>query len=134
VLITGDFQGQFLEIYLPEGEAIDAGSPIFVRAFPDKPGLLEVTFLRSDHFDTLPRKVIAARKSIRHLPATTLAQAAAGDVAATVAMVNLFWNSSTSPTLPDLICDMLSLATMSMLCSISQSRCCFVQQMRRRGP
>jgi hypothetical protein len=59
LLVTGDFGDQFLELQLPVGESIDHNSPIFVREQTDKPDFFEITFLRSDQFDTHVRKAFA---------------------------------------------------------------------------
>lgn len=73
--ITGDFQDEFLELYLPRGETIDRDSPVFVREQADKPDFFDITFLRSDHFDTHARTIIASHMRIAPVGDDTIVKA-----------------------------------------------------------
>jgi hypothetical protein len=66
LLITGDFEDKFLELYLPPGELIDQSSPVLLRRCEGKPDCFEITFLRSDAFDTQARKLFAVRRKLLH--------------------------------------------------------------------
>lgn len=78
-LITGDFHDEFLELYLPENEAVDAGSPVLVREQAGKPDLFEITFLRSDRFSTESRKAVAYRMRIGRIGDDAIVKAAQND-------------------------------------------------------
>jgi hypothetical protein len=84
--ITGDLNDEFQELYLTIGEALDAHSPIFVRAQEGKPDIFDVTFLRSDHFGVHHRKAIAFRKRIASLGEDTILEAASDDATANYAV------------------------------------------------
>jgi hypothetical protein len=81
-LVTGDFHDEFLEVYIPENEGVDSGSPVLVREQAEKPDLFEITFLRSDRFRTQPRKTIAYRIRIAGVGEDVILKAALGDPAA----------------------------------------------------
>ena len=55
-LLTDDFGDTFEELYLPNGESLDAHSPVLMRARDGKPGLYDVTFLHSDPLGVHDRK------------------------------------------------------------------------------
>jgi hypothetical protein len=80
--ITGDLGEQFRELYLPTGEALDAQSPILVRAQDGKPDIFEMTFLRSDRFGVRDRKTIGFGKRLGPLGEETILRAASDDFAA----------------------------------------------------
>jgi hypothetical protein len=80
--ITGDFHDEFLELDLPEHEAIDSNSPILVREQIGKPDLFEVTFVRSNRFGTERRKTIGFRSRIAGAGAETILRVAQKDAAA----------------------------------------------------
>jgi hypothetical protein len=84
--ITGDLSDEFQELYLTTGEALDAHSPIFVRAQAGKPDIFDVTFLRSDHFGVHHRKAIAFGKRIASLGEDTILEAASDDAIANYAV------------------------------------------------
>jgi hypothetical protein len=81
-LVTGDFHDEFLELYLAENETVDPGSPVLVREQVEKPDLFEITFLRSDHLRTQPRKAIAYRIRIAGVGEDVILKAAKNDPAA----------------------------------------------------
>lgn len=77
--ITGDFQDEFLELYLSTGQSADCAGPIFVRKQPDKADIFEITFLQSDPFGTSAQSVIAFRKRIAWIGDETILKAAHGN-------------------------------------------------------
>jgi len=81
-LVIGDFHDEFLEVYIPENESVDPGSPVLVREQAEKPDLFEITFLRSDRFRTQSRKTIAYRIRIAGVGEDIILKAAQGDPAA----------------------------------------------------
>jgi hypothetical protein len=63
-LLTGDVGNSFQELHLTAGESLDAHSPIFLRECDGKPGIFDVTFLRSDAFGVQDRKAVGYNKRI----------------------------------------------------------------------
>lgn len=59
LLITGDADGQFIELRLPRTYRVDRTSPIFIRPRDQFTGILDVTFLRSDGFGVQPQRTVA---------------------------------------------------------------------------
>jgi hypothetical protein len=59
IIITGDFNNEFLELQVSALEIVDADSPIFLRVLSDMADLFELTFLRSDVAGTQGRKIVA---------------------------------------------------------------------------
>src|SRR5262249_30536310 len=77
--ITGDLQNEFAELYLPQSEAAEPDSPIFIRGLPEPPDVFEVTFLHSNHFNTRDRIAIAFRRRIMPVGDETIIKVADGD-------------------------------------------------------
>ena len=84
--LTGDFGDRFQELYLPTGETLDAHSPIFMHARAGKPGLFDVTFLRSDPLGVHDRKALGFSARIAPAGEDTVLNAAGDDPAANHAL------------------------------------------------
>jgi hypothetical protein len=80
--ITGDFDEEFLELYLPDGQAIDRDSPVFIRRRTGKPHIFEVSFLCSDPFKTHHVTTIAFSTKLGRASDETIRRANIGDPAA----------------------------------------------------
>jgi hypothetical protein len=77
--ITGDFEDEFLDLYLPSDEKIDHTSPVLIRGQANKPYIFEVSFLRSDAFGTRHKTTIAFSKRIATLSDETIRDAHRND-------------------------------------------------------
>jgi hypothetical protein len=66
-LVSGDFRGRFLDLYVVGDAPLDPESPILVRGQAGKPDVFEVTFLCSDRLGTVARRTIAYRARLAPL-------------------------------------------------------------------
>lgn len=91
--ITGDLEDSFRDLMLSASEQADAGSPVFLRPRSGMPGLFDVAFLRSDHFQTEHRQALAFERKIAPVGEDTIAKAVAHDPAANYAIGHfLLWD------------------------------------------
>jgi hypothetical protein len=80
--IAGYFRDEFLQLHLPESEAFDPDSPVFLRELSGKPDFFEITFLRSSHLGLQGQRTMAFRARLAHAGDETLLRAADDDPAA----------------------------------------------------